>query len=405
MKIGNMAFQRNGNLGLVLRTLRDTPGLTRTQLAEQLRFDRSTITNITAELIHAALIREDEYGSAGPRGGRKPVSLKIEDHRMCAVGFEIEPHSWRAVVLNNAGVVLERSAGVFQRPPSLDELITISRKVIANCIDRGIPIVGAGYGIPGSVDPKSGRIIRSRALDIENDTFTPSCTVTANDSVDLTIPIAVDNDANCCAWGELHTRRYATPVDDMLVVLARRTERHVGVGLGLILGGIVQYGGNVANGEFYTSDWCGDALSQTSMTATELVATREDAALRRRFLQEILSNLTPIVSMLNPEVVVLAGEFRERFAEVEAEIRSSTRLRYLSSRIPTATFRTSAFGGDEVAAGAAAMVLEKLFELPRLDLESGAFTISWGRVLPVLEYMKTTIPQRIDRSLTQEERV
>ena len=391
MKIGNMAFQRNGNLGLVLRALRDTPGLTRTQLAERLRFDRSTITNITAELIHAALIREDEYGSAGPRGGRKPVSLKIEDHRMCAVGFEIEPDSWRAVVLNNAGVVLERSSGVFQRPPSPDELITVSRKVIANCIDRGIPIVGAGYGIPGSVDPASGRIIRSRALDIENDTFIPSCTVSADDGVALEIPIAVDNDANCCAWGELHTRRYTMPVDDMLVVLARRTERHVGVGLGLILGGIVQYGGKVANGEFYTDGWCGDDLSQTSMTAAELVATREDAALRRRFLQEILSNLTPIVSMLNPEVVVLAGEFRERFAEVEAEIRSSTHLRYLSSRIPTATFRTSAFDRDEVAAGAAGMVLEKLFELPRFEPEPGAFTISWDRVLPVLEYLRAAV--------------
>ena len=115
---------------------------------------------------------------------------------------------------------------------------------------------------------------------------------------------------------------------------------------------------------------------------------------------------------MHGENCTLAGEFRERFAEVEAEIRSPTHLRYLSSRIPTATFRTSAFDRDEVAAGAAGMVLEKLFELPRLDPEPGAFTISWDRVLPVLEYMKTTIPQRIDRSLkgntypkTKEERV
>lgn len=386
-----MAFQRNGNLALVLRTLRDSPGLTRTQLAEQLRFDRSTITNITAELINAALIREDEYGSAGPRGGRRPVRLKIEDQRICAVGFEIEPHSWRAVVLDNAGGVIERSKGNFRRRPSPDELIAVSERVIAAQLERGISIIGAGYGIPGSVDPHSGRIIRSRSLSIENEDLIPSFSIAVHRGGKLEIPIAVDNDANCCAWGELHRRRGASTIDDILVVLARRTEHHVGIGLGLILDGIVQYGGNVANGEFYTSDWCGDDLSQTSMTAVELVATQQDTELRRRFIHELLSNLTPIISMLNPETVLFAGELRERFNEISEELQSSPRLRYLRSRIPASTFHKTSFEDDEVAAGAASMVLERLFEVPRFEKEPGAFTISWDRVLPVLEHMRLPI--------------
>jgi predicted NBD/HSP70 family sugar kinase len=391
VRIGNMAFQRNGNLALVLQTLRENPGLTRTQLAERLRFDRSTITNITAELIHAALIREDEYGSAGPRGGRRPVRLKIEDHRICAIGFEIEPYSWRAVVLDNAGAVIKRSNGSFRRRPSPDELIAISRSVITEQLERGIPITGAGYGIPGSVDPHGGRIIRSRSLSIENEELIPSVSVTLNSGEGLEIPIAVDNDANCCAWGELHRRRGTSTIDDLLVVLARRTEHHVGIGLGLILDGIVQYGGNVANGEFYTSDWCGDDLSQTSMTATELVATQLDDKLRRRFIQELLSNLTPIISMLNPEAVLFAGELRERFEEIHEELRVSANLRYLRSRIPASTFDKTSFEDDEVAAGAASMVLERLFEVPRFEKEPGAFTISWDRVLPILEHMRVPI--------------
>ena len=387
MRIGNMAFQRTGNLAVVLRALRDEPGLTRTELARKLHFDKSTISNLTGELIHVGLIREDEIGRAGPRGGRKPVSLQLENHRICALGIEVEPDGYRAVVQDNEAVTLFAEEGRFSEANLEDELYGISERIVRRMLKQGVAVVGIGYGLPGSVDADKGRIIRSRSLGVSDKRLAPTLSIKLAGGNSIDVPIAVDNDAICCAWGELHAGRRQAPLSDLLVVLARRTEHHVGIGLGLIMGGVVQYGGKVANGEFYTSGWTGNKWSQTSLSASELVATETEEALRRRFLEELLDNLTPVVSVINPRAIAFAGELRERIDEVKELIAREYGSRYLGLRIPEETFRSTAHGADEVAAGAAGMVLERLFAVPSLDRQPGEFTITWERILPVLEQL------------------
>lgn len=387
VRIGNMSFQRTGNLALVLRALRDEPGLTRTELAGKLQFDKSTISNLTAELIGAGLVKEDEVGSAGPRGGRKPVSLRLENQRICALGIEVEPDRYRAVVQDNDAVTLFSEEGALAGDDLEAGLREISGRIIRRMVEQRVAVVGVGYGLPGSVDADEGRIIRSRSLDLSDMRLSPTVAVQLPGGYSIEVPVALDNDAICCAWGELHAGRAHSPHSDLLVVLARRTEQHVGIGLGLIMGGVVQYGGKVANGEFYTSGWRGDTWSQTSLSSAELVATASVEALRRRFLEELLDNLTPVVSVLNPRSIVLAGELRERIEEVQELIARDYGDRYLGMRIPKETFRSTLHGTDEVAAGAAGMVLERLFAVPTLDRQPGEFTITWERILPVLEHL------------------
>lgn len=382
-----MSFQRTGNLALVLRALRDEPGLTRTELARTLHFDKSTISNLTAELIGAGLVREDEVGNAGPRGGRKPVSLRLQNHRICALGIEVEPDKYRAVVQDNEAITLFSEEGSFSGSDLDQELRRISERIIRRMVEEGVAVVGVGYGLPGSVDADEGRIIRSRSLGVSDMRLAPTLSVEMPGGDSIEVPIALDNDAICCAWGELHAGRGRAPHSDLLLVLARRTEHHVGIGLGLIMGGVVQYGGKVANGEFYTSGWRGDSWSQTSLSASELVATASVGALRRRFLEELLDNLTPVISVLNPRAIVLAGELRERIGEVRELIAQEYGDRYLGIRIPQETFRDTLHGAEEVAAGAAGMVLERLFAVPSLERQPGEFTITWERILPVLEHL------------------
>ena len=62
----------------------------------------------------------------------------------------------------------------------------------------GHPILGVGVGISGLVDPFEGIIKYSIPLKINKDfDFVDEI------SVLIETPVYIDNDANCCSWGEL----------------------------------------------------------------------------------------------------------------------------------------------------------------------------------------------------------
>lgn len=386
-RLGSLTFQHSGNMALVLRALRDEPGLTRSQLAEDLHLDRSTISNLTGALIQSGVIREGKSGEAGPRGGRKPISLQINSERICALGIEIEPEMYRAVVLDAANRIVFQEERTLTSAQPLEEIEARAGQICEELITQGIPIVGVGYGIPGSVEPPKGRIIRSRALAISDLNLRPDLEISLPGDIRTYIPVAVDNDANCCALGELHYARQGDAPRDLLFILARRTQNHVGVGLGVIIDGHIHYTGGAQTSEFYTSQWSGDPLSQTSLSHDELVQSIADAATWKRLVREILNSVAPIVSVVNPGVICLGGEFREKMPEIEALIHQEMSGTYLESTMSRREFRVSAYGDNEVAVGAAGMVLERLFSIPHYDRSMDPFRVSWDRVLPLLRHM------------------
>ncbi len=386
-RFGSLSFQHSGNIALVLRALRDNPGLTRSQLADDLHLDRSTISNITGSLIQDGVIREGKSGDAGPRGGRRPISLQINNERICALGIEIEPELYRAVVIDAANRLVFQEERALTGTQPVEEIELRAGEICEDLIRRGTPIVGVGYGIPGSVEPIKGRIIRSRALAISDLHLRPDLEVSLPGNVRTYIPVAVDNDANCCALGELHSARQGDTPADLVFILARRTQNHLGVGLGVIINGHIHYTGGAQTSEFYTSRWSGDPLSQTSLNHDELVHSISDKALWKRLVREILDSAAPIISVVNPGVICVGGEFREKIQEIDSIISDEMTGTYLESTMNRREFRVSAHGDNEVAVGAAGMVLERLFSIPHYDRVMDPFRVSWDRVLPLLRHM------------------
>ncbi|MFP4644000.1 MAG: MarR family transcriptional regulator, partial [Spirochaetales bacterium] len=142
---GNKPFQRAMNRALVLQALRARPLSSRRDLAAELGLDRSTISNITGELIDAGLLAEisreeaagdrlgddderDGYGRppvppkhsvaarrsqparAAAGRGRPAVGLRVLDERLCAVGLEVTANGYAAIVRDNAGAVRYRES-------------------------------------------------------------------------------------------------------------------------------------------------------------------------------------------------------------------------------------------------------------------------------------------------------
>lgn len=390
MKVGNQPFQRSANLALVLRELRKRPGTTRTELSVRLGLDKSTISHLTAELIGTGLVIETQSGASSPRGGRRPVALELVDRRLLAAGIEIEPDCYRAVVVDNAGVVVRRQGGEADASRGFSsELRRIVSEVLEQVRFEDLQVLGLGIAVPGYVDPHRGRIIRSRSLGVSNIDMQPLTAEIAeglahHSPIGLP-PLLIDNDANCCAWGELHAARGLGAVRDMLFIHARKSTRNLGIGMGVITGGELQYGSSHSAGEFHSADWQGGEMTQLGLSAEELRRIDDDPQILDQFLSEVLCNLSPIVSVLDPAAVYFGGELRAAFPRILHLLDTKLADRYMALRRENCDLRCSTYGEDEVAVGAAGMFIERLFALPRFGRGADSFTVSWDDVLPFVE--------------------
>ncbi len=390
MRVGNQPFQRSANLALVLRALRKHPGTTRTELSLRLGLDKSTITHLTAELIRTGLVVETLSGASSPRGGRKPVALELVDRRLLAVGIEIEPDCYRSVVVDNAGVVVRRQSGAADASRGFSpELRRIVLGELEQVRIEGHQVLGMGIAVPGYVDPHLGRIIRSRSLGVSDfDIHALTAEIAAelaHHSPAGLPPLLIDNDANCCAWGELHAERGIGGVRDMLFIHARKSPRHLGIGMGVVAGGALQYGSSHSAGEFHSANWQGGEMTQLGISAEDLLRLDEDPQLLDLFLKEVLCNLSPIVSVLDPSAVYFGGELRTAFPRILHLLDTALADRYMAFRRESCDLRCSTYGEDEVAVGAAGMFIERLFAMPRFGKGADSFTVSWDDVLPFVE--------------------
>ncbi len=398
------------NRALVLRELRERPGSSRRDLAAGLGLDRSTISNITGELMEAGVIAkaDAETGHAAGRG-RPAVGLRVVDERLCAVGLEITEGGYRAVVRDNAGAVRHRESGDRRFPEyvrfgdGLSELVSdIASRAERKRSADGAPvrIVGAGCAVPGAVDSREARLIRSRELSLSDEPLPVHCR-----SGERTIPIVCDNDAHCGAWGEVHAWTRAgmrgagardgesesAPANEaasstranLLFVLGRSSVRHLGVGMGLVIDGMVRYGGTHTAGEFYSGRWAGDEGSQFSLSPAALARASGERSLREQVFKELCEGLVPVVSVTDPQAVVFGGFFREHFDEIAAAART-----HVAGERILGLFASSRLAADEIAGGAAALFHEQLFRVPRYDRNSGAAPVGWE---DVIEFLKETV--------------
>ena len=368
----------NINLARVLRLVWQKKETTRIEIAQSLGLHKSTITNIVNDIIGRGIVFESATGSSGPQGGRKPIFLMLNKNYGCAAGLEVQPSYWRLVIINLDGEILTEhvSRDRISAGNLLNVLGGALRYLNARVKKLKTRLLGVGIGSSGIMNPDRGEILQSIPLQIR-EPFSLAAPLSEASGV----PVHVDNDANCCAWGELVFNK-SKQLDNFLSVLLEIREEELerkmpgglAVGLGIVINGKVHYGSTYSAGEFRSVFSQRTDISQFSLTPRELLKMNTDRPVFRRFVSELADNIALLVNALNLSHVYLSVanvSFKDEIIPALRE-RIADKFPYRILRECEVAFAT--FEERAVAYGAAGFILEQIFapsEIPVAGDEYG----------------------------------
>jgi predicted NBD/HSP70 family sugar kinase len=223
---------REANRLRVVDELRRHGTLSRADLARITGLSATTMTALVAELLNSGLVVEQALrdGAAEPAGrGRPPVLLRLDASAGGALGIDFGHRHLRVAVADLSRTVLaERAMEIdvdAEAGHSLDAAAALVEEVLDEAgMERG-RVIGAGVGLPGPIDARTGAVGSSVIL-ADWVGLKPAEELARR----LDVPVTVDNDANLGALGEVSLGA-ARGLGDVIYVKVAS-----GIGAGLVLG-------------------------------------------------------------------------------------------------------------------------------------------------------------------------
>lgn len=371
----NKHIEAKINQTLVLKTILQNIGISRIRIAEELGLNRSTITHIVNDLLRRGLIQEvPSHQNSPATGGRKPIGLGINGRAGALLGVEWQNDFLRYVLMDFSGTILysNREECMYQDVAFFK--INVKRIVEELEGRTGICIKGIGIGIPGRVDPFKGLVLQSLPMGLQDYPLGNEL------EVELNIPVLIENDANCFAWGEIR--------ENCLVqknILCLMLEFHNSgddsfsdqeIGMGIVQSGQVYYGSHYSSGELKSSlvpfEQSKNFLKLIRRNDNHLFeGSEKEEQTVREYMNSLFLALIPIISVLDPEKVVLGGEF----CTIPSYI---TEILNRIPEMPEWSFSTRR--EYEVAYGSAGHFMEILFTAPVLEEKNRNKPVFWDRV-------------------------
>jgi DNA-binding Lrp family transcriptional regulator len=191
------------NTSRILRAIWLNPGLSRIKLAEMLDLDRSTVTKIMQSILERGIVETAGKSTVQSGVGRRQINLRINAEIGVVLGVEIQDSRYRVVVATIYGTVLHSFDGKFKTTADTiaSHAVSLITRAKTYIDEQSMFLLGIGIGVPGIVDPYTGVIIRSNPLNIHEPLDLRKALEKHFDEY-----VFVENDANCCCWGELAFR-------------------------------------------------------------------------------------------------------------------------------------------------------------------------------------------------------
>ncbi len=358
------------NTTRVLQKIWLSNGTNRAALTRDLGLVKSTVSRIVAMLLERGLVRE-VHGQVMKSGvGRRPRHLEINEQYGHILGLEIQTDFFNAVLINLRGDVVETWSGSILRT-RLDTSATFLEvmKRLRRPLRRSrVPLIGIGVGLAGIIDQRNGVIVQSNPLNI---TETVHFIREIKDKA--SVPVLLENDANCCCWGELAFRRTSRHNNFLFVLGEFRTGETgsnaywgIAIGLGLVLDGKVYHGASFSTGEFQSIFWTPANSGQFSITDDEARRIKKDKEIMTRAFRELASHVAFLVNTLNLTNVVFGGEISEYQELLLPMVETAIQENWSYSSTVTCSVEFSSLQKDAVAYGAAGMFLESIFTIPEM---------------------------------------
>ncbi len=403
MRTGRRELIRDLNRSLVLNLVRERDGLSRAALARMSGLSPSTVTTITASLLEDGYLLEDAEPAAAttPNAiGRPATTLRVDPSAGFVVGIKVAPDSLTATVTDLAatplGIVIV-PRGHESTPDAVGELVArvVTEALAEANVERG-RVVGVGVGVPGLVDPETGRVADSPLLGWGH------LDLIALLEERLGVPVLLDNDVNTLTIAE-QLFGAGRGIAHFLVVTVGR-----GIGMGLVVNGLVHRGGRGGAGEIGHVQvvpngpdcWCGrrgclEAVAAEPAVVREILASTgrlvqpadiealaardpEIAAIVERAGRHVGRAVAAIATVLDPQRIVISGEgvrLGEHYVEA---IRSELIEREQKEAARNVVIEP--WGDEAWARGAASLVLRELFHPAHLRDEATSSPSSTDRV-------------------------
>jgi predicted NBD/HSP70 family sugar kinase len=214
----------------------------------------------------------------------------------------------------------------------------------------------------GLVDLKKGRIRYSVPLGLSS-----SVDFNALVASKLSVPCIIENDANCCAWGELAFNRSEALRDFLFALIEFRRDRQsigksggIGVGFGIVLGGRVYSGSHGNAGEFRSTFCEGRGDLQLSLPQAMLSRLDSDRDVLSAAADELARNMAMLVNTMDFERVYVGGDIEALDVDFPAVLRRRLEENWMYPIAKDVDIRYSSLGGRAVAYGAAGMILNRI---------------------------------------------
>jgi predicted NBD/HSP70 family sugar kinase len=371
---------REGGLGQLVRLLATGQAESRAELARLSGLAPSSVSLRVEELLAAGVLREE--GAGASRGGRRPRRLRLTEQAGLFAVADFGGHHARIALLDLTGTPIEIGEHVWDIAAGPKATASWLTKRVDELLagDHPGPLQGVCVGLPGPVDPATGRVVSPSRMPGWSD-----FPIRERLSEAWPLPVVVENDANLMALGE-HRRGWADRANVMVI------KAGTGIGCGVIVDGHLHRGrgaaGDISHVRVSANDSvicaCGHsdcleayasgaalvtALAEAGISVSspsELVKLVTDGVpqatnLVRKAGRLIGEVLTVLVNFFNPDAVIIGGSLSAAEPLIAA-IRGTVYERCLplaTSNLEIAIART---GRDATIFGAGALLIDEVLD-------------------------------------------
>jgi predicted NBD/HSP70 family sugar kinase len=234
---GTPSMAKKGSL--LLRLIRAAQPITRTEIANRLEIDKSTVTENVKPLITAGILREETLEVTGQ--GRKPRVLSFATDRDYFIGVNLGVRTSQVGMTTLKGEIADEDD--FTTPLKAEDALEMARARIDDLIERNAGKICRviGVSIPGLTDAERRKLIYAPNLDWRDIDITKA--LQPNEK----IKVVVENDATAAAMYEARLKIRDSTADGLMTnfVLVRSG---TGIGVGLVIGSEVYRGSGLGRG-------------------------------------------------------------------------------------------------------------------------------------------------------------
>lgn len=365
------------------------PGLSRADLTRMTGLNRSTVGALAAELVSLGLVHEVAPSEHVGRGRPSPHVYPRADVATLAVNPDTDAVTLGVIGLG--GTVHMRERVPFSSPPTAAEVIDLaaSHWSAISAEREDLRLIGAGLAIPGLVRAEDGVVVRAPHLDWTNEPFTARLTEA------IKAPVVARNDARVATVAET-VFGAGRGVSDLIYLNGAAS----GVGGGAVVDGSPLRGRDGFAGEVghmvvpggRELCHCGRRgcletevslppllamLGHDQVDLSELDDELARAAAQPRVRAEIQRQLSvlagaigDLVSLFNPELVVLGGFLGSLYATAPQALESAMRVDAFAPLVDRVRVERAQLGSRVHLVGAAEISFLPLLRDPAVYTET-----------------------------------